>query len=60
MQTNKTGIISHVQRGNTNLFTFRKCGITINHKRLRKSQAKGCVPMGTPKITAPPHSTIKQ
>jgi hypothetical protein len=27
---------------------------------LRKSQAKGCVNMGTPNITTPPHSTITQ
>jgi len=51
---------THTNR-DTNLFIFRKCGITTNQNRLRKSQEKGCMTMGPPNITPPPtHSTIKQ
>jgi len=35
VQTKTTGVIPQVQTGTTNLFIFRKCGITINHNRLR-------------------------
>jgi hypothetical protein len=54
--TNKTGVIPHVQTGITNLFTFQKCGITINKNRLGKSQAKLCVTIGTLNITTPHHT----
>jgi hypothetical protein len=55
-----TRVIPHVQTGTTNLFTFRTCGITINHNRLRISQAKGFLTVGKTSITTPPHLTIKQ
>jgi hypothetical protein len=60
VQTNKTGVIPHVQARKTDLFKFWKCEITINHNRLRKSQAKSCVTMETPNITTPTHLIIKQ
>ena len=60
MQTNKTGVNTQVQAQKTDLFNFWKCEITINYNILRKFQAKSCVTMGTPNITTPPHSIIKQ
>jgi hypothetical protein len=40
VQTNKTGVIPHVQTVTTNLFTLRKCGITIDYKRFKKITSK--------------------
>jgi len=55
VQTNKTGVNTHVQARKTNLFNSWKCEIKFNHNRLRKSQAKRSVIMGTPNITTTPH-----
>ena len=60
MQTNKTGVNTHVQPRKINLFNSWKCEKKFSHNRLRKSQAKRCVTMGTPNITTTPHLIIKQ
>jgi hypothetical protein len=52
-------VIFTVQTEIINTLTFRKCGITINHNRLRKSQAKLCENMGTlNRTTTPKHTRL--